>query len=452
MSDDNDTKTRSTLTHLECSMCSKRYDADTLQNMCTECQRPLLARYDINKAKETLTRSSLAGALTGGAIAIADATKSRSSTLWRYEEMLPIRDWKYQLSLGREGWTPLMQVPMKRLKQTGVLSEALSVSDAELPTLWVKDESTNPTGSFKARGLSVAVSRAFENGAKALSVPSAGNAAGAMSAYAALAGLPAYVYMPKDVPSCFQTECHQLGAHVTLVDGLINDCGKQAKLENAQDNNRRFDVSTLKEPYRLEGKKTMGYELAEQFNWELPDVILYPTGGGTGLVGMWKAFEEMEQLGLLKPPDKTDDGEADSNENTQRRHYYRRPRMVSVQSTGCAPIVKAFHEQTKHATLWENAATVADGLRVPVAVGDFLILQALHESQGTAVAISDEDMISHTKLLGQLTGIFPAPEGAACFAAFLQLLEKGWIKPHETAVLFNTGTGLKYHHVYENNL
>lgn len=389
--------TLSTFTHLECSMCGKNYEADQLINMCSDCQRPLLARYDLQKAKATLS---------------ADALKSRVPTLWRYEEVLPIRQRNKMLSLG-EGWTPLHHA--KRLG-----------SEINCPNTYVKDESNNATGSFKARGLSVAVSRAFELGAKELSIPSAGNAAGAMSAYAAHAGIPSHVFMPKDVPACFQTECRQLGATVTLVDGLINDCGAKAK--EGVEKYGWFDVSTLKEPYRLEGKKTMGYELAEQFNWELPDVIIYPTGGGTGLVGMWKAFQELEEMGLIGS---------------------KRPRMVSVQSTGCAPIIRAFQEGTDHASLWEGAKTIADGLRVPVAVGDFLILRAIRESGGTAVAVDDADMIKYTQLMGRTTGIFPAPEGAACLAAQIHLLEQGWIKSDEVVVLFNTGTGLKYHHVYE---
>ncbi|KAL3924843.1 MAG: hypothetical protein SGILL_000798 [Bacillariaceae sp.] len=295
------------------------------------------------------------------------------------------------------------------------------------PNTYIKDEGNNVTGSFKARGLSVAVSRAYELGAKAVSVPSAGNAAGATSAYAAAAGLQAHVYMPQDVPLVFRVECEQLGAVVTLVDGLINDCGKRAKEESARSDVPRFDLSTLKEPYRLEGKKTMGYEIAEQFDWKLPDVIIYPTGGGTGLVGMWKAFAEMEEMGLIGKM---------------------RPRMVSVQSTGCSPIVKAFQDGTKHATLWQDAKTCADGLRVPVAVGDFLILNALRESGGTAIAIDDSEMISYTKIMGSKTGIFPAPEGAACLAAQAKLLKSGWIKPEERVVLFNTGTGLKYFNAY----
>ena len=392
-------------------MCAKSYDADQLVHMCTDCQRPLLARYDLQKAKQTMTKESM--------------KMMREPSLWRYEEVLPIRNYQHMLKLG-EGWTMLHHAPR--------LGAAIGC-----PNTYIKDESTNATGSFKARGLSVAVSRAYELGATALSIPSAGNAAGAMSAYAAAAGLEAHVFMPTDVPACFQTECLQLGAHLTLVDGLINVCGAQAKEGAAQ--HGWFDVSTLKEPYRLEGKKTMGYELAEQFDYQLPDVILYPTGGGTGLVGMWKAFAEMEELGWLE-----DISTSSTDTKTKKK---KRPRMVSVQSTGCAPIVRAFEEGTKHATLWENAATLADGLRVPVAVGDFLILQALRESGGTAVAIPDAEMIHYTKVMGRNTGIFPAPEGAACLAAQVRLLEQGWIQPEETVVIFNTGSGLKYHQAYE---
>ncbi|MEM7131323.1 MAG: threonine synthase [Chloroflexota bacterium] len=388
--------TKSTFTHLECGLCGKSYDADQLINMCSDCNRPLLARYDLAKAAETLT---------------ADALRHRVPTLWRYEEVLPVRDRSKMLSLG-EGWTMLHHAPTLG-------------RDIGCDNTFIKDESTNATGSFKARGLALAVSKAYELGAEELSIPSAGNAAGAMSAYAAAAGLAAHVFMPKDVPTCFQVECKEMGANVTLVDGLINDCG--AKAQEGVKQFGWFDVSTLKEPYRLEGKKTMGYELAEQLNWTLPDVIIYPTGGGTGLVGMWKAFAEMEEMGLIGSE---------------------RPRMVSVQSTGCAPIVRAFDEGTKHAELWQGAATVADGLRVPVAVGDFLILQALRESGGTAVAIPDQEMIDYTRVMGRHTGIFPAPEGAACLAAQVRLLNDGWIKPDESVVLFNTGTGLKYAHAY----
>ena len=387
---------QSTLTHLECSMTGERYAADQLMNLSPASDRPLLARYDLDQAKQTLTRESLA---------------ARAPTMWRYAEVLPVQDEQFRLSLG-EGWTPLQRATR--------LGEEIGC-----PNTLIKDESLNPTGSFKARGLSAAVSRAWELGAEEIAIPSAGNAAGAMSAYAALAGLPAHVYMPRDVPHCFQAECAELGASVTLVDGLINDCGARVKEGVAE--HGWFDVSTLKEPYRLEGKKTMGYELAEQLDWTLPDVIIYPTGGGTGLIGMWKAFDEMEQMGLIGSE---------------------RPRMVTVQSSGCAPIVRAFEQGDPHAELWQGAKTVADGLRVPVAVGDFLILNAIRESGGTAIAVDDGAMICYTRVMGRATGIFPAPEGAACLAAQVALLEQGWIQPDETVVLFNTGTGLKYAHLY----
>ncbi len=336
---------------------------------------------------------------------------SRAETLWRYEEVLPVQRADAMISLG-EGWTPLVHARR--------LGEAIGCADT-----WIKDESLNPTGSFKARGLCMGVSRAYELGAKELAIPSAGNAAGAMSAYAAAVALPAYVFMPRDVPPLFQVECRELGAQVTLVDGLINDCG--ARVREGVLEHGWFDLSTLKEPYRVEGKKTMGYEVAEQFGWELPDVIIYPTGGGTGMVGMWKAFDEMEQMGLIGS---------------------KRPRMVTVQAENCAPIVRAFNEGTEHAPLWEGARTVADGLRVPVAVGDFLVLRAIRESGGTAVAVPDAAMLADAREIGRHTGIFPAPEGAACLAAQRLLLAQGWIRPDERVVLFNTGTGLKYAHLW----
>jgi threonine synthase len=388
--------TRSTLTHLECGMCGATYAPEQLINLCPACGRPLLARYDLVRAAETLTRQAL---------------PSRRADLWRYEEVLPVRDNAAILSLG-EGWTPLL-----RASRLG--------ARIGCPATYIKDESLNPTGSFKARGLSVAVSRAYELGARELAIPSAGNAAGALCAYAASAGLPAHVFMPADVPQPFRAECAALGAHVTLVDGLITDCG--ARVREGAATYGWFDVSTLKEPYRLEGKKTMGYELAEQMGWTLPDVIIYPTGGGTGLVGMWKAFEELERLGLIGT---------------------KRPRMVSVQSEGCAPIVRAFAAGHDHAEPWQGARTIADGLRVPAAVGDFLILRALRESQGTAIAVSDAEMLEYTSVMGAATGVFPAPEGAACLAAQMRLLEAGWIAPDEIVVLFNTGTGLKYTHLW----
>ena len=390
------TTTRSTLTHLSCSRCGAEYDADQLMNLCPACAKPLVARYDLAKAARTLTREALS---------------EREPSLWRYEEVLPIRTMGAQLKLG-EGWTPLID------------AQALG-EEIGCPNTLIKDESLNPTGSFKARGLVMAVGRAYELGAAELAIPSAGNAAGAMSAYAARAGLPAHVYMPQDVPNAFRVECSNLGAEVTLVDGLITDCG--AKVREQVKQYGWFDVSTLKEPYRIEGKKTMGYEIVEQLGWRLPDVIMYPTGGGTGLVGMWKAFDEMEQLGLIGSE---------------------RPRMVSVQSTGCAPMVRAMEQGTEFAEPWQDAHTLADGLRVPAAVGDFLILQAVRESDGTAIAVTDDEMLSCAKRMGRRSGIFPCPEGAATLAAQIQLLESGWLQGDETVVLFNTGTGLKYAHLW----
>jgi threonine synthase len=388
--------TRSTLTHLECGACAATYAPRQLMNLCPACGKPLLARYDLEAAARTLTKEAL---------------KERPASLWRYEEVLPVQNEAAMLSLG-EGWTPLLEAPR--------LGERIGC-----PRSYIKDESLNPTGSFKARGLCMAVSRAYELGAKEVAIPSAGNAAGAMAAYAALAGLPAHVFMPADVPMPFQVECKVLGAEVTLVNGLINDCG--VKVREGVASYGWFDVSTLREPYRIEGKKTMGYELAEQMDWTLPDVIIYPTGGGTGLIGMWKAFNEMEQMGLIGA---------------------QRPRMVTVQSTGCAPIVRAFDTGQNHAELWQGARTLADGLRVPAAIGDFLILQALRDSGGTALAIDDAEMVEYGKVMGALTGVFPAPEGAACVAAQVHLLQSGWLKPDEKVVLFNTGAGIKYAHVW----
>jgi threonine synthase len=384
------------LSHLECGLCGNELEADKVWNLCPECNRPLLARYDLKAAAQAFDKGKLAG---------------REPTLWRYHEMLPVREPKYRLCLG-EGYTP-----MYRAERLG--------RETDFPGLYIKDEGMNPTTSFKARGLGVAVSRAFELGVKEVSIPSAGNAAGAMSAYAALAGMKAYVFMPQDVPRPFVSECKALGAEVTLIDGLITDCGKAAA--ELVKRYSRFDVSTLKEPYRIEGKKTMGYEVAEQMGWELPDVIIYPTGGGTGLVGMWKAFAEMEALGWIGPE---------------------RPRMVSVQSAGCAPMVRAFEQGTEFAEPWEGAETVADGLRVPAAVGDFLILRALRESDGAAVAVPDAAMIAGANKIGRMQGIFVAPEGGATYAAFEHLRNGGWVKDDETVLLFNTGSGHKYEHLW----
>ncbi|MFO7654845.1 MAG: threonine synthase [Candidatus Krumholzibacteriia bacterium] len=384
------------LTHLECGHCGNQQDADRLWNLCPECRKPLLARYDLEAARRSVPRESLRG---------------REPNLWRYREMLPVRDDRFRLRLG-EGFTPLVSAAR--------LGAAIGHD-----RLLLKDEGLNPTGSFKARGLGVAVSRAYEMGVHEVSIPSAGNAAGAMSAYAALAGMKSFVFMPRDVPRPFVSECLALGAEVTLVDGLITDCGRIAAEGVAEFG--RFDLSTLKEPYRLEGKKTMGYEVAEQLDWHLPDVIVYPTGGGTGLVGMWKAFAEMEALGWIGPE---------------------RPRMVSVQSAGCAPIVRAFEQGTEFAEPWENAATVADGLRVPAAVGDFLILRAIRESGGTAVAVPDAETMECANLIGSTQGIFPAPECGAVVAACRRLIDAGWIEEQESVLLFFTGSGHKYEHLW----
>ena len=388
--------TQSCLSHLECSLTGEVYAADQVMNLSPASQRPLLARYDLEAAVQTLT---------------ADSLRQRAPGMWRYREVLPVRDVRHIINLGA-GSTPLL--PAARLGQ-----------HVGCPHTYIKDESLNPTGSFKARGLGMAVSRAWELGLRELAIPSAGNAAGAMCAYAAAAGMQAHVYMPQDVPHTFKIECETYGAVVTLVDGLITDCG--AKVQEGVAAHGWFDMSTLKEPYRLEGKKTMGYELAEQLGWKLPDVIVYPTGGGTGLVGMWKAFAELEEMGLVG---------AD------------RPRMVSVQTQGCAPIVRAFQAGDRFATEWEGAATIADGLRVPKAVGDFLILDAIRESEGTALAVADEALVDATRVMARHSGVFPAPEAAACLAAQQELLQRGWIRQDDSVVLFVTGTGLKYTHLY----
>ncbi|MDX1587246.1 MAG: threonine synthase [Balneolaceae bacterium] len=379
------------LTHLECSKTGKRHDADSLHNL-SDAGYPLLARYDLEAIKSAVDKSVFS---------------NRESGMWRYHELLPVRDRKFRITLG-EGFTPLRKVD--------TLAGKLGLAN-----LYIKDESLNPTGSFKARGIAAAISAALERGAKAFAMPSAGNAAGALAAYAAEAGVPAHVFMPEDTPLAFKLECEYYGADMELIDGLITDCGQI--IQERKEEEGWFEVSTLKEPYRLEGKKTMGYELAEQFSWELPDVIIYPTGGGTGLIGMWKAFEEMEKLGWIGS---------------------KRPRMVSVQTKGCAPIVKAFDNKMKSAEPWQNASTVVSGLRVPSAIGDFLILEALYESDGMAVAVSDEELIDYSKVMASHTGIFPAPEGGATLAALMKLKERQWIGEHEKVVLFNTGSGFKY--------
>ena len=374
-----------------CSRCDKRFPLFELLNLCS-CGSPLLVRYDLKRAAATLAKSSL---------------QDRVPTLWRYRELLPLQDPVNLVSLG-EGFTPLL--------------EARSLAEEfGLQRLWIKDEGRNPTGSFKDRGLSLAISRAKELGVKKAAIPSAGNAGGALSAYAARARMEAYVFMPRDTPAANQIEVRQYGAHLTLVDGLISDCGRLIVERKAAEG--WFDVSTLKEPYRVEGKKTMGYEIAEQLDWKLPDVIIYPTGGGTGLIGMWKAFAELEEMGWIGS---------------------KRPRMVTVQASGCAPVVKAFHEGKEAAEPWLGATTVASGLRVPQAVGDFLMLHVLRESKGTAINVGDDEMLGEIPRVGQAEGIFFCPEGAACVAALRQLVENGWIKPTDEVLIFNTASGLKY--------
>jgi threonine synthase len=380
------------VTHLECGLCGLEHEARRLHNVCSACGKPLLVRYDLERAKLMLTRESLA---------------ARRPDLWRYREVLPVDDENNIISLG-EGWTPLLRA-LRLGRRVGIQE------------LYIKDESQNPTHSFKARGMATAVSMAKELGSKKLAVPSAGNAAGALAAYAARAGIRSYIFMPRDTPRANVVECEQTGAHVTLMDGLITDCG--AEVGRRKEKEGWFDVSTLKEPYRVEGKKTLGYEVAEQLNWELPDVIVYPTGGGTGLIGMWKAFDEMEQMGWIGS---------------------KRPRMVTVQASGCAPIVRAFEEGKRFADEFPNAATTASGLRVPKAIGDFLILDALRDSGGTAVAVTDEELIAATREIGSLEGVFCAPEGAACLPALRKLIDTGLVKENDRVVLFNTGSGVKY--------
>lgn len=380
------------VTHLECAACGTRHEARRLHNLCAQCGKPLLVRYDLERAAASLTKKSL---------------RDRGPDLWRYREVLPVEHDENIVTLG-EGFTPLV-----RASRLG--------AQLGLDELYIKDEGQNPTQSFKARGMAAAVSMAKELGAKKLAVPSAGNAAGALAAYAARAGMEAHIFMPRDTPQANVIECEQTGAQVTLMDGLITDCG--AEVGRRKDSEGWFDVSTLKEPYRIEGKKTMGYELAEQFDWELPDVIIYPTGGGTGLIGMWKAFDEMEEMGWIGA---------------------KRPRMVTVQAAGCAPIVRAFEEGKRFAEEFPNAQTTASGLRVPKAIGDFLIIDALRASGGTAIAVTDQELLDATKEIGAAEGIFCAPEGAACLPALRKMMNDGVVKSNERVVLFNTGSGVKY--------
>ena len=384
------------MTHLECSRCGKSFDPNRPQNVCDLDGKPLLARYDIDAIGRKISRDDLT---------------CREASLWRYFELLPVRNRGNIVTLG-EGWTPL--TPTKRL------GDRLG-----LRNLWIKDEGIIPTGSFKARGLSVAISKAKELGIRKVAIPSAGNAAGAVAAYGARAGMEVYVFMPEDVPRVNIVECQVTGANVNLVKGLITDAGRI--MASKESDMGWFNFSTLREPYRVEGKKTMGIEVAEQMGWKLPDVIIYPTGGGTGIIGMWKAFDELEELGWIRSE---------------------RPRMVSVQSEGCAPIPKAFKEGREESEYWEGAKTIADGLRVPKALGDFLILRAVRESGGTALAVSDSEILESVRLIAKNEGIFACPEGAATHAALRRLVEERWIDRDEKVVLFNTGSGLKYIHLF----
>ncbi len=382
-------------THLECSACGTRYPAHTVQNVC-ECGAPLWVRYDLERLRQDWSK---------------DDVKNGPNSMWRYALALPVERQECIVTLG-EGMTPLLEI-----KKLGI--------DVGADNLWIKDEGLNPTGSFKARGMSCAISMALELGIKKVALPSAGNAASAAAAYSARAGIEAHIFMPRDVPQSNYIECKAAGAHVTLVNGLINDCGKIVATRKQAEG--WFEVSTQKEPYRVEGKKTMGYELAEQLGWRLPDVIFYPTGGGVGLIGMWKAFDEMEQLGWIGS---------------------KRPKMIAVQAAGCQPVVKAFEGGQHRSELWEGASTVASGLRVPKPLGDFLILHAVRESHGTAIAVTDDELLNAGVHLASREGFFIAPEGAACIAALKKLLDSRFLDRSEEIVIYNTGAGVKYLEAY----
>jgi len=389
------------VTHLECANCGQKYDAARVHNLCTACNRPLWVKYDLAALKKAFPRESLQG---------------RPATLWRYLEMLPIKDPAKIVSLD-ETMSPLLET--KRL-----------AAEFGVESLYIKDESRLPTGSFKARGMALAISRANEFGIKTVAVPTAGNAGGALAAYSARAGMEAYVFMPEDTPATNKKECYLSGAKTFLVNGLITDCGRI--VGEGRKTKGWFDVSTLKEPYRIEGKKTMGLELAEQFGWELPDVILYPTGGGTGLIGMWKAFAELEALGWLK-----------SN---------RKPKMISCQSEGCAPIAVAFARGERFASKFENVATIASGIRVPAAVGDFMILDAVRQSGGVALATPEADIPKWMRLAASKEGVALCPESAVCLGTLETLLESGKIRKTDRIVIFNTGASHKYPEAVSENL
>lgn len=383
------------VTHLECSLCSRTFEAGRIHNTC-DCGGPLLVRYDLQKARQSWSREQL---------------QRGPNSMWRYAPVLPVSRDDSIISLG-EGMTPLL--PAKRV-----------ASRLGAQHVWIKDDGLNPTGSFKARGLSCAISMAVELGLRKVVMPSAGNAGGALAAYAAAAGIEAHIVMPRDVPQSNFIECKAFGAQVALADGLISDCARLVAEQKARYG--WFDLSTLKEPYRVEGKKSMGYELAEQFNWELPDAILYPTGGGVGLIGMSKAFDEMEALGWIGS---------------------QRPKMIAVQAEGCRPVVQAFERGAARCEFWENAYTVASGLRVPKPLGDLLILKALRDSRGTAIAVSDHELLDAGLKLARDEGLFVAPEGAACVAALPKLMASGFLDRAEKIVIYNTGTGLKYLEAY----
>lgn len=379
---------------LVCSRCSLTYDAAKPINLCT-CGGPILVRYDLPAIRGTWSKADL---------------QTATPSMWRYLPVLPCESGEI-VSL-QEGWTPLLRANSLGRK-------------IGLPNLWIKDEGRNPTDSFKARGLSCAVTMAKKFGLGKIAIPSAGNAAGALAAYAAAAGIEAHIFMPNDVPQANYIECKAFGAKVNLVNGLISDCGRIVAERKAAEG--WFEISTLKEPYRIEGKKTMGYEIAEHFEWTVPDAILYPCGGGVGLIGMWKAFAELEELGWIGS---------------------KRPKMISVQAAGCSPITRAYQQNQADSKFWEGANTVASGLRVPKALGDFLVLRAVRESGGTALSVADSEMLEAGLRLADSEGIFPAPEGGACVAAAQRLLEDGFLKPEDRVVIYNTGSGYKYLEAY----
>ena len=386
--------TGSMFSHIECTSCEKTFSKDQILKLCPadDCGKVLFPKYDLNVDK---SRKSI------------DDLKNREPNMWRYKEFLPVNFEENIITLG-EGFTPI------------IVAKNLA-SDLVINNLLIKDESLNPTSSFKARGLSAAISKAKEFGIKKFSIPTAGNAGGALSAYAAKGNLESYVFMPKDAPQANKTEVKYFGSNLELIDGYINDAGKRS-LEQSSNLNL-FDVSTLKEPYRVEGKKTMGYEIAEQLNWNLPDHIIYPTGGGTGIIGIWKAFQELSEIGMI---------ESDL------------PKMICVQADGCSPVVDAYLKGKKYAELFKKPATIAAGMRVPIAVGDYLIINSVNQSNGTALKINDKDMVEGVKKMSSREGIFCAPEGGSIVSAAIKIIDSNFIKPNESVLLLNTGSGYKY--------